>query len=322
VLRTVGRWAVVVVIFAFIGRSLALNWDQLSEADLDFDIRLLLLSFGLLALWMLGQAWIWHLLTITAKVDIAFPRAAAAWFYSQLGKYLPGKVFVYLGRLHFYSQAGRPAGPVTVAFGVETIGNFAASIFTVLVAVLTADVPALDPYRWALGVTLVLLLVSLHPRLIGWLVAVVARVLRRQPFAIEMGYAQMLRYVGLYVVNWLAFGVALYVFIRSFYPVEPGSIVYLAGAFSFAGMLGILAVFAPSGLGVREGVLALFLNQIMPTPVALIISVASRIWLTVVELGCVGAVYLLIRFRWHEDPALPLAGDIPLADGATQTELE
>jgi uncharacterized membrane protein YbhN (UPF0104 family) len=303
-LPAVARWAIVLLIFLFIGRSLVVNWDELSQVELHFDIALLVLSMVILFLWMLGQALIWHLLTVTNGVGIRPTRAIAAWFYSQLGKYLPGKIFLYLGRLHFYVREGKGAGPVTVAFGVEMVGNFAASIFMVLVAVMTADVPALDPYRWLLVVALIGLLASLHPRLIGWLVALAAKVLRRKPFQITMGYGQLLRYVGLYVVNWLVFGLALYVFIRSFYPLEFSSIVYLAGAFSFASMVGILAVFAPSGLGVREGVLAVFLNQVMPTSVALVVSVATRLWLTVIELLSAGVVYLVARFRWGDDQVM------------------
>lgn len=299
-LRTVARWAVVVVIFAFIGRSLVVNWDELSEADLHFDIGLLLISFGLLTIWMFGQAWIWHLLTRTVQVEIPFPKAMAAWFYSQLGKYIPGKVFLYLGRLHLYTREGRSAGPVTLAFGVEFVGNLAAAVFTVLVAGLTLDVPGFDRYRWLLVAALVALLVGLHPRPLGWLIAGAARLLRRRPFPVTLTYPQLLRYLGLYVLNWLVFGGTLFVFLRSFYLVDPSSILYLTGAFSLAGMIGILAFFTPSGLGVREGVLALFLNQVMPTSVAIVAAVASRIWLTVVELASAGVVYLAARYWWHD----------------------
>jgi hypothetical protein len=291
---------VVVVIFAFIGRSLVVNWDELSEADLHFDIGLLVISFGLLTMWMFGQAWIWHLLTRTVQVEIPFPKAMAAWFYSQLGKYIPGKVFLYLGRLHLYAREGRPAGPVTLAFGVEFVGNLAAAVFTVLVAGLTLDVPGFDRYRWLLVAALVALLVGLHPRPLGWLIAGAARLLRRRPFPVTLTYPQLLRYLGLYVLNWLVFGGTLFVFIRSFYLVDPSSILYLTGAFSLAGMIGILAFFTPSGLGVREGVLALFLNQVMPTSVAIVASVASRVWLTVVELASAGVVYLAARYWWHD----------------------
>ncbi|MDF2729259.1 MAG: hypothetical protein K0T01_1045, partial [Acidimicrobiia bacterium] len=79
-----GRWLVVLIFFFFIGRSLVVNWDEVSRADLHFDLWLLLASFALLGLWMVGQALIWHLLTVSSGAHIPLPRAMAAWFYSQL----------------------------------------------------------------------------------------------------------------------------------------------------------------------------------------------------------------------------------------------
>jgi uncharacterized membrane protein YbhN (UPF0104 family) len=294
-LRSVIGWLAVGAIFFFIARSLVRNWDQLAAADLHFDIWLLLGSFVLLGLWMVAQAAIWHLLTVSNGAHIPLPKAMAAWFYSQLGKYVPGKVFLYLGRVHLYTREGRGAGPITVAFGVEFVGNLAAAVLTVLLAAITSEVPALDDYRWLLLIALVAFLIALHPRFMGWAIKLAARALRRQPFQIDLSYRQILGYVFLYFVNWLLFGVALYVFIRSFYSLELSSILYLSGAFSLSSVIGILALFAPSGLGVREGILAIFLNQVMPTSVALVVSVASRLWITVADLAAAGIVYVFVR---------------------------
>ena len=85
---------------------------------------------------------------------------------------------------------------------------------------------------------------------------------------------------------------------------EFSSILYLSGAFSLSSVIGILALFAPSGLGVREGILAIFLNQVMPTSVALVVSVASRLWITIAELVAAGIVYVFVRpGRAHGEPA-------------------
>ena len=59
----------------------------------------------------------------------------------------------------------------------------------------------------------------------------------------------------------------------------------MTGAFSFASMAGMLAVFVPSGLGVREGILSFFLAQVMSTPLALVAALVARVWFTLVELG-------------------------------------
>jgi uncharacterized membrane protein YbhN (UPF0104 family) len=55
--------------------------------------------------------------------------------------------------------------------------------------------------------------------------------------------------------------------------------------------LGLIAVFAPAGLGVREGTLVYLLTYIVPAPIAVILSVATRLWMTLVETGLIGVAY-------------------------------
>jgi uncharacterized membrane protein YbhN (UPF0104 family) len=59
----------------------------------------------------------------------------------------------------------------------------------------------------------------------------------------------------------------------------------LTGAFAFSLTIGFLAVFVPGGLGVREGILVLLLSLYFPLPVATLISIFSRLYISVVELG-------------------------------------
>jgi uncharacterized membrane protein YbhN (UPF0104 family) len=71
----------------------------------------------------------------------------------------------------------------------------------------------------------------------------------------------------------------------------------MAGALAFANLLGLIAIFAPGGLGVREGILVYFLSYVMPGPVAVVLSVLSRLWMTLIETGLIGVVYLSSKFR-------------------------
>ena len=52
-----------------------------------------------------------------------------------------------------------------------------------------------------------------------------------------------------------------------------------------AGTIGILALFAPSGIGVRESVLAVLLPVIMPVSYAAVIVIISRLWETMIEIA-------------------------------------
>lgn len=279
------RWVVVVAIFAFMGRRLASDWNQLSEEDIVVDPVLLLVSVVLLAMYMLGRALIWHYLTQLFDVAIDLRKSVSAWLWSQLGKYIPGKVFLFLGRLDFYQRAGKPVAPVAVAFGVELVGTFSASIATVLVGVATVDVPEMQRWRPLLWMGAVVLTVLLHPRVLQTVIQIVARILKRKSFEVTLTYGQLLRFVLLYTVNWMVFGAAFLVLVNSFTSLPADEFLFVTGAFSFASMVGMVAVFVPSGLGVREGILGFFLAQVISTPLALIAALVARIWFTVVELG-------------------------------------
>jgi len=62
----------------------------------------------------------------------------------------------------------------------------------------------------------------------------------------------------------------------------------------------LIAIFAPSGLGVREGALVYLLSLMMATPIAVIISVLTRIWMTLIEIGLIGMVYLFQQLQKQE----------------------
>jgi hypothetical protein len=63
-------------------------------------------------------------------------------------------------------------------------------------------------------------------------------------------------------------------------------------AFAAAYVLGYLALFAPAGLGVREGFLVAFLTPTLGAGGAALAAVTSRVWTTVVEVIPAAAFWL------------------------------
>jgi len=64
----------------------------------------------------------------------------------------------------------------------------------------------------------------------------------------------------------------------------------LAGGFSLATVIGIVAVFAPAGLGVREGVLAGFLTSVVASPVAATLVILVRLVTVATDLAFLALV--------------------------------
>ena len=103
----------------------------------------------------------------------------------------------------------------------------------------------------------------------------------------------MLVVVFLFVLNWIVLGLGIYMLTCSVYPVSVDKFLYVSGIYGLSRIIGILAVFAPSGIGVSEGILLVGLMLIMPEEYAVVISIISRLWVTVSELALVAAAYLI-----------------------------
>ncbi|MGH7631613.1 MAG: hypothetical protein ACREOF_19935, partial [Gemmatimonadales bacterium] len=87
------------------------------------------------------------------------------------------------------------------------------------------------------------------------------------------------------LVAWIGYGAALVCLARGLLPGARLDVVTAIGAFTASYLAGLLALMAPGGLGVREGVMILILQAPLGLAAATVLALASRILLTIVELG-------------------------------------
>ena len=296
-LSALARVGVIGVIFYFIFASLWRNWGELREHEFSLEWGRIALSYLLFSLYLFNRALIWHWMTRKFGCSIPLPEALAAWFYSLLGKYLPGKVFLLAGRLHFYQRQGRSPLRISMSFMLESICVLSANVLVLLVAPLFADLPLVARYRGPALILLALFLLAIRPRHMEMVANPLLKLARRPPISLPVGYREMLAVVVVFAINWLLLALGLYFLVSAIYPLELSYLFYLCGSFALASTIGILALFAPAGIGVREAVLVLALGAIMPQAVAVIVTLATRIWMTVGELAAVGVIALVIHLR-------------------------
>jgi uncharacterized membrane protein YbhN (UPF0104 family) len=297
------QWAIVVVIFVFLGKMVWDNWRQVKGASFTFKVFPLLLSTLIFVFSYFIQIWAWYLITLKLKIAISFRETLEGWFYSQLGKYLPGKVWILLGRIYYYESRGKSKKSISVALYFEMVTIIVAAGLVFLAALIFFR--EIWPfYSWRLSGWLVFLFllsfICLYPRVLQKILNWVLVQLKREPISLSISYPDILWILFVCLVSWLVGGVGFYFFVDSVYPMAPQYILFLTGALGISSTLGLIAVFAPSGLGVREGALVYLLSFMMATPVAVIISILTRIWLTLIEIGLIGMIYLLDKFQKQE----------------------
>ena len=276
-LRLVGIAAAVAILLVTV-RDAAL---EMKATPLRIDPVPMAASIVLLVVTYLGLAGIWARLLRDLGIDVRFGEALQTWSFSNLGRYLPGKVWQIAGSAVVAKDLGLPAGLSVVT----TLLSLAAMIGTgaALGFWLAADAlphAALRPALALLVFGLVVLVVrpevvrgalSRLPRGLG--VAGVPRPSRRA----------MARLILAHVGAWVGQGASLAILALAMGPVSAGAFVRFVGAYALAHVAGLLAIFAPGGLGVREAVLGWLLGPSAPGG-AHVLAVSSRLAAVIAEL--------------------------------------
>jgi uncharacterized membrane protein YbhN (UPF0104 family) len=239
---------------------------------------------------------------ILADWDIRLSYAAAlrAEMVSMLAKYVPGGVWTPAARVVAARRAGiHDAGLVTASILVEA-GVSAISGVIVFVISLSWVRGVNAPVYPLLGFGAVVALL-LHPRIFQPLAA---RLLRRFGCG-EIAPLPQRTLLGLllyYAFTWLIGGVGLFFLLRAVgaHPAVT-TIPFLGGVSAVGAIVAVLAFFAPSGLGPREGAMYGLLLAITTEGAATAAVVLNRVAITIVEVALLVVGGLIFRLRDQEE---------------------
>ena len=271
----------------FILRAVGLSVEELGRLDVSvLDLRWggLALASVLLLLAYLYSAALWGVMVR----ELGGPRiglvpALRIFFTGNLGRYLPGKVWQVAGVA--YLARGQGVTPAT-ATGSALLGQaFSLAGATVVGLGVFLGQGGWGPEMgggWTAMVLLALVIVLTMPGILKPLLSLWFRLLQGKiPSGFRPDQVFGVRWVLLYVPGWVLQGAAFWILARSLgmaLTATTGLSVYPA-----AYVLGYVMVFAPAGIGVREGFLIVLLEPILGAGGA-VLAVVARIWTTILEL--------------------------------------
>lgn len=293
--RRIIQAALVVVALGYVLRTLLVNWDQLTARDVPFDGRWIALAVPFALVYVVCRGLLWHRIIQRFGSDLSARLDVCVWLVATLGKYLPGKIFMVVGRIYFYRATGLSGARVSLAFAYEVIALFTTALFFGAVGVRWPEAWGGRVLQALSLVGLVALMILSHPGLIR---APLMRFSRLRPLTEALPDVRP-RDPGLWALGMLlcygVIGAGFYCLARAFAPLPITDALELTGAFATAGVAGVAVLLAPSGLGVREGVLTILLAPILSPGVAAALALVARLWLTVAEL--LGALVALPALR-------------------------
>jgi len=228
-----------------------------------------------------------------AAPRLGFWESARIWSVSNLGRYIPGKVW-QMGSMAVMAQERgisglTAAGAAVVVTLINTVAGFVVLVLT------GAGVLHVPP----LGIAVIALLgagLLLAPQLIPWLGNLAGRILRRPIVLGRIPHTAIWIAALISAASWVVYGVAFRVMAVGVLGSATGAVGTYIAVFTASYLAGFLALIAPGGVGVREIVMFAGLRQAgFTSGEATLLVVSSRVWLTILEI--VPAV-LFLAHRW------------------------
>ncbi len=271
------------VIVLLVARKIAHEWDAVKVALAEARPQwMVLVASGVVVLATYAVLIeTWRVILRGWQHEIPFLDAARIWSISNLGKYLPGKVWsitalAVMSREYGVSAAEGAAASVLVTL-INTVVGFAVA--------LVAGAPLLNIPPWVvLLIAVMAMAVVASPSALPRLGALAGRVLKRDIVLRPLAHRVLLFAGMLTCVAWLMYGVAFWLFTRGVLGVAPGALRSYVAVFAGSYLLGFVALISPAGLGIREGAMSVALQRagFAVGPADLLV-VGSRLWLTILE---------------------------------------
>ena len=263
---------------------------------LDADLRLLGGAVIAQCAYFLATVVTWQkaLLYATGKT-VPLTESLSQVLMVNFGKYIPGKVWGMAARGKRLSEAGYDLEEITRASYLEQVLLLLTGF---ALGFLAAALNFGNPLYW-LGFAVAaagIVLFRYDDKIIGKLAQVIprARGLLRF-FEVRIGALAILKLSAGYLLVWLFLTCAFMFVCSSIIDVELsfGSGVIFILSLTAGFLAGFLALFAPGGAGVREGVGAALLTSIVTLEEAVLLMLLFRVWIVAAEL-LAGAVVLLL----------------------------
>ena len=272
----------VLVIAFLVWYALSLDFETLFS----FEINWLPIIFAtaLAIASRLIFAFIWRMLLSSMGAELS-PKLSRELLvvYSKawLGRYLPGSATWVIGKIYFASNLGISKTKLAVSSLME------AMLQLVIVMALAAALLVFDPriselgqgYELILIAVTVVGLVAIYPKVFNTLTSSAYRIIRKSAISSSdlLSNKATSQASGLFMLTSILNAVSLLMVAIAFDNSLLDNAFLIMGIASFASAVSILAVFAPAGIGVREGVQIIGLSLITTPEMALAITIMMRV---------------------------------------------
>ena len=292
------QFSLIALAFGLLVQSLVQNWAVLSNYPWSVLPGRALLGQILLVAGMSLLPAVYRRILAGFGSPFGYLQVFEGFFIAHLTKYLPGGIWVVPGRAVVFQKMGVNVMTTTLGYLLEHFVLLFAGVLVFLPYLFYTTATQIDPLVWvgtALALLAVFLFLGTKPA--NRLLSLGLKKLGYRLDNLSISLRVILPILLIDLLHWLIVGSGFFMLASSLYPIPRQAWLAMAGVFSISWVIGFIAFLTPSGLGVREGVMALLLAPFMPAPFPAIIALAARLWWTLGDLITFGMAVLLRSMR-------------------------
>ena len=214
--------------------------------------------------------------------------ALRMFFLANVARYIPGAVWQFAGIEAMAGARGVPRLAATTGLLIQQVVLLATGLLWTAALVPSALVGAggaRGALLLAVGLAAGLAVATIAaPRIVPLIRRIAERRLGRAVVLPTPPPRELVLFSFVHALGWIGYGFSFWLFGRAMLGAEAPGLAHALGAYISSYVIGILAVFAPGGLVVREAALVAALGPAIGVDHALLLAVASRVWLVAMEL--------------------------------------
>ncbi len=299
---------IVCLLFVYLILKIINNIDALQTLTFHTSpLKMLILVLSVISIY-LSNIFSWHLITKSLKTKLTLKKNLYIWMISNLSRLIPGGIWQYPGRVLLMVNKKIKKSTAISAVTLEGLLTVSMGTMVFMMSLSFWRLPkSYEVYQQYLLFTLfspIFIFVIFNKkfmRLIKKQLAKItpkARLLNKIP---SIGKEWIIPLSIAFIMRFICIGTALFLLLIIFLPLQLAALPAIIGIYAISWLIGYLAVFAPGGLGVTEGVLAALLSIYMSTGQAALFAILFRVVLFIGE-----AVFLAsaLTLESHRDKIL------------------
>ena len=319
----IAKWLMFVVVLAYVARKASELWQPDDFRRLEIQPLWLLAAAVIYLVGWLPSVWFWQRVLRTLGSEPPFALTLQAYYCGHLGKYVPGKAAALVIRSALLKRANVPVSISAISATLETLGVMGVGL-AIALALAPFTLPAagwqrlpewlspLRDYQWlGPGLVAVSVLISVPLASLGLVKFASQQAIQQatllksdsDPLAAsvpEARFGDVAKFLLVgsvaFVPTWLLHGLSLGCVLHAIGAADvtdASQWLLWIGAIGAGNSLGFFVLFAPGGLGVREGILIATLAPVVGGRSAVAAAALLRlVWLAaeVIAAGALSAV--------------------------------